>query len=54
VVLKVEPDMLRWFGQKLGPGMSVSADVITGRRTVLQYLLSPIRGLQSNAFRERK
>ncbi len=54
VVLKVEPEVLRWFGQKLGPGMSVSADVITGRRTVLQYLLSPIRGLQSNAFRERK
>ena len=54
VVLKVDADGLRAFGQKLGPGMNVSADVITGRRTILQYLLSPIRGLQSNAFRERK
>jgi len=34
--------------------MSVSADVVTGRRTVLQYLLSPIRGMADTALRDRK
>lgn len=54
VVSAVDPDSARRFGQPLGPGMSVSADVVTGRRTVLQYLLSPIRGLADTALRDRK
>ena len=37
----------------LVPGMTVQADVITGRKTVLDYLMKPIyRGLNS-AFSER-
>jgi adhesin transport system membrane fusion protein len=54
VVATVDPASARRFGQPLGPGMSVSADVVTGRRTVLQYLLSPIRGLADTALRDRK
>lgn len=54
VVAAVDPASARRFGQPLGPGMSVSADVVTGRRTVLQYLLSPIRGLTDTALRDRK
>ncbi len=54
VGLVVDPKSLAEFGQRLGPGMTLSADLVTGQRTVLQYLLSPIRGLQSSAFRERK
>ncbi|MBW8846113.1 MAG: HlyD family type I secretion periplasmic adaptor subunit [Burkholderiales bacterium] len=54
VVATVDPASAKRFGQSLGPGMSVSADVVTGRRTVLQYLLSPIRGLADTALRDRK
>jgi membrane fusion protein, adhesin transport system len=54
VMAAVDPASVRRFGQPLGPGMSVSADVVTGRRTVLQYLLSPIRGMADTALRDRK
>lgn len=54
VVATVDPDSARRFNEPLGPGMSVNADVVTGRRTVLQYLLSPIRGLADSALRDRK
>lgn len=54
VTAVVDPDSVRHFGQALGPGMTVSADMVTGQRTVLQYLLSPVRGLFSNALRDRK
>lgn len=35
------------------PGMTVMADVITGDKTILQYLLKPIRNALSTAFTER-
>ncbi len=34
------------------PGMTASVDIITGKRTVLDYLLKPILSAQSNALRE--
>ena len=52
--LVVDPQSLNRFGQSVSPGMTVSADAVTGSRTILQFLLSPIRGLSSTAFRERK
>jgi adhesin transport system membrane fusion protein len=54
ITAAVSPDSLRRFGQPLGPGMTVSADLVTGQRTVLQYLLSPVRGLAASALRDRK
>jgi len=54
VTAAVSPESLRRFGQPLGPGMTVSADLVTGQRTVLQYLLSPVRGLAATALRDRK
>jgi len=54
VVATVDPASAKGFGQPVGPGMTVNADVVTGRRTVLQYLLSPIRGLADTALRDRK
>lgn len=54
VGLAVDASSQRSFGQPLSPGMTVTADAVTGSRTVLQYLLSPIRGLASTAFRDRK
>ncbi|MDP2816374.1 MAG: HlyD family efflux transporter periplasmic adaptor subunit, partial [Rectinemataceae bacterium] len=35
------------------PGMQAQVDVITGKRTILQYLSKPIIGVKENAFRER-
>jgi HlyD family secretion protein/adhesin transport system membrane fusion protein len=35
------------------PGMTVQADIITGSRTVLQYLLKPIHLSRLTAFHER-
>ena len=35
------------------PGMHVQADILTGRRTVLQYLLKPIYRAMDTAFAER-
>ncbi len=37
----------------LTPGMSAQVEVITGRRSVLSYLLSPIARATSEAGRER-
>lgn len=54
VGLAVDADSRKAFGQALSPGMTISADAVTGQRTVLQYMLSPIRGLGSTAFRDRK
>jgi membrane fusion protein, adhesin transport system len=35
------------------PGMTVQADIITGDKTLLQYLLKPLQASFSQAFRER-
>ncbi|MBL0423412.1 HlyD family type I secretion periplasmic adaptor subunit [Ramlibacter sp. AW1] len=37
----------------LAPGMMVQAEIHQGRRTVLEYLLSPVRRLANEAARER-
>ncbi len=37
----------------LGPGMAVTADIRTGRRSILSYLLSPIDQARLEAARER-
>jgi adhesin transport system membrane fusion protein len=34
------------------PGMTASVDIITGKRTVMEYLLGPIINAQQNALRE--
>ena len=35
------------------PGMQAEVHVLTGRRTLMQYLLKPILRVKSNAFTER-
>jgi type I secretion membrane fusion protein, HlyD family len=47
-----------WVGTRSGenpvmPGMTVQADIITGDKTLLQYLLKPLQTSFSQAFRER-
>jgi adhesin transport system membrane fusion protein len=34
------------------PGMTASVDIITGKRTVLDYMLKPILSAQNNALKE--
>ena len=51
VQLSAQPGQLQLHGQPLviSPGMPVEAGILTGERTVLQYLLKPVlRGLQSS------
>jgi HlyD family type I secretion membrane fusion protein len=38
---------------KVFPGMTVQADIKTGRKTLLEYLLKPIVSSIGNGFRER-
>ncbi len=38
---------------KVIPGMTVQVNIITGSKTILDYLLKPINRGFSNAFRER-
>lgn len=35
------------------PGMQAQVDIVTGKRTVLQFLTKPLVALKENAFRER-
>jgi HlyD family secretion protein len=54
-LIKLESDHLSAEGGrlKLVPGMAVAAEVHIGRRTVLEYLLSPIQKVAGEAARER-
>ena len=38
---------------RLGPGLSVTADIVTGRRRVISYLLSPLSDAWQNSAQER-
>ena len=38
---------------QLVPGMTVQADITTGNKTVLQYLLKPIYSAMAASFHER-
>ena len=35
------------------PGMTASVDIMTGKKTVLQYVINPIRRASQVALRER-
>ncbi len=39
--------------RELGPGMAVTAEIKTGRRRVISYLLSPLTRYRQQAGRER-
>ena len=39
-------------GHELVPGMTVTADVVTGRRSVLAYVLAPVRRFSYSIFRD--
>jgi len=43
-----------YIGKSLMPGMTVTSDLVTGRRTVLSYLTSPLRKFTNNMFRDSR
>lgn len=42
----------RYEDRKMVPGMTATADIVTGHRTILAYLLSPITKFSYNVFRD--
>lgn len=55
VVVKADSATLRYRDQELPvlPGMVTDVEILTGKKTVLQYLLKPINKTRDEAFRER-
>jgi HlyD family secretion protein len=54
-LIRLEAGELTADGRKLKlvPGMAVAAEMHIGRRTVLEYLLSPVQKVTAEAARER-
>ena len=55
VVVKTDKNYLEKDGKQLPiiPGMVASVDIITGKKTILEFLLKPILKTKGNAFHER-
>lgn len=54
-LIELDQQVLAVTGQRLSlsAGMQVSAEIVQGRRTVLEYLLSPVQRVMSEAAKER-
>jgi len=55
VKLRTQASNIVYRGEKLPiiPGMTASVDILTGKKSVLDYLLKPILKAKENALRER-
>lgn len=55
IQLKTDSSELKWDEEVLPiiTGMTVEVDILTGKKTVLDYLLKPILKTKQLAFRER-
>lgn len=55
VVVKTNENYLEYQGEKLPilPGMEANVSILTGKRTILNYILKPILKAKQNALRER-
>jgi hemolysin D len=55
VIVRPEHDYLEFEGKQLGltPGMTVTAEIITGQRKIIDYFLSPLQRVTSESIRER-
>jgi len=55
IVIETEKNYLEFKGEKLPviPGMQVTADILTGQKTVLQYIINPIIRAKQKALKER-
>ncbi|SHJ30808.1 HlyD family type I secretion periplasmic adaptor subunit [Halodesulfovibrio aestuarii] len=55
VKLRTKTNTIKYRGENLPiiPGMTTSVDILTGKKSVLDYLLKPILKAKQNALRER-
>ncbi len=55
VKLRTRESVMSYRGEDLPiiPGMTASIDILTGKKSVLSYLLKPILRAKQNALRER-
>ena len=55
VQIKVDPSQLQHIGKdiRMTPGMQASVSIITGSRTIMDYLLGPITDAMRTAMREK-
>ena len=55
VIIRTEKNYLERDGEKLPiiPGMIASVDIITGKKTIMDFILKPILKTQQNALHER-
>jgi len=53
--VRTRSNAIEYFGKQLSisPGMLASVDVITGKRTILYYLVKPINRARERAMTER-
>jgi adhesin transport system membrane fusion protein len=52
--VSIPADERKKFGRPISPGMSATVDVVFGQRTVLQYLIRPLRTAVNQALVDRK
>lgn len=52
-MVKLEQDYVGRKANRILPGMTVMADIITGDKTVMSYLMKPLQMAASSAFTER-
>jgi len=55
IIIETDQNYLDYNGEELPiiPGMQVSADILTGEKTVLQYIFTPIIRTKQKALKER-
>ena len=55
VKVRTQQNAITYHGQQLPiiPGMTASVDILTGEKSVLDYLLKPLLKAKQNALRER-
>ena len=53
--MRTQKNAIVYQGQELPiiPGMTASIDILTGKKSVLAYLMKPILRAKQNALRER-
>jgi len=54
VAIQVDKLPERYSGKQIVPGMTITGDVVTGQRTIMQYVTSPFTRFVFNAFRDAR
>ena len=54
VVIQVDDLPESYAGKQIVPGMTITGDVVIGRRTVMKYIISPFAKFTYNAFRDAR